>query len=206
MPSRRSRPSRRSAPSRRAPSTSPAHPGWQPAPVPPPDRSNLPKLHRASRDAQGVRRGARGARRGARGRRGARCRSQQLDARRGLQEDARRSLLRDVHRGAAHGRGRGRDAGGGLRPVRLDVRGLPHARVRLHPDGRDLARQHPPLRFARRRFHRRGRSVADGTRGPRDDARGSRQHGPVPLRRESDREARRSHGRPSRHLVHPDHA
>ena len=49
------------------------------------------------------------------------------------------ALLRDVHRRAAAGRGRGRHAGARLDAVRLDLRGVLHARLRLHPHGGDLA-------------------------------------------------------------------
>ena len=65
------------------------------------------------------------------------------------------------------------------------------------------AREHPPLWLARRRFHRRGRSIADGPRGPRDDARRPWQHGPLPVRREPDRAPRRSDGRARRHQLPP---
>ena len=46
---------------------------------------------------------------------------------------AARALLRDVHRRAADGGDRGRDAGARLAAVRLDVRGVPVARLRLRP-------------------------------------------------------------------------
>ena len=42
------------------------------------------------------------------------------------------------------------------------------------------------VRLARGRLDRRGRAVADGARGPRDDARRARQHRPLPVRREPD--------------------
>ena len=45
--------------------------------------------------------------------------------------------------------------------------------------------------LARRRLDRRGRPVADGARGPGDDARRRRQHRALPVRREPDGEARR---------------
>ena len=55
---------------------------------------------------------------------------------------ASRALLRDVHRRAADGRGRGRDAGARLEAVRLHVRRVPLARLRLRPHGaRSAARR-----------------------------------------------------------------
>ena len=63
----------------------------------------------------------------------------------------------------------------GWTPVRLDLRGLLHARLRLHPHGRDPAANIRLCRLARRRLDRRGRPVADGARGPGDDARRPRQ-------------------------------
>ena len=56
-------------------------------------------------------------------------------------------------------------------------------------------------RVARRRLDRRGRPVADGARGPGDDARGRRQHRALPVRRQPDGEARRRHGRARRHQL-----
>ena len=82
--------------------------------------------------------------------------------------------------------------------VRVDVRRVPVARLRLHPHGGDLPREHAPVRLARGRLDRRGRPVADGARGPGDDARGPRQHRPLPVRREPDGEAGRAAGRPGR--------
>ena len=54
-----------------------------------------------------------------------------------------------------------------LEAVRVDVRSVLLARVRLRPHGRDLAGEHPSRRLARRRVDRRGRPVADGARGSR---------------------------------------
>ena len=90
----------------------------------------------------------------------------------------------------------------GWKPVRLDVRGVPLARVRLRPHGGDQPRDTAAVRLARRRLDRRGRPVADGARGSRRVPRGPRQHRPLPVRREPDGEARRRDGRPRRHLVH----
>ena len=109
-----------------------------------------------------------------------------------------RPLLRAVHRRAADGRGGGGLAGARLHALRLDLRGLLHARLRLHPHGGRLAGQHPPRRLARRRLDRRGRPVADGAGRPGDDARGLRQHGALSQRREPDGAARRGDGRHAR--------
>ena len=83
-------------------------------------------------------------------------------------------LLRDVHRRATDGGLGGRPERPWLQTVCLDLRGVPHPRPRLHPHGRDLARERPSRRLARRRRDRRRRSVPDGARGSRDDARGAR--------------------------------
>ena len=101
-----------------------------------------------------------------------------------------RPLLRDVHRRAADGRDRGRHAGARLAAVRVDVRRVPLARVRLRPHVGDQPRELLPLRLARRRLDRRGRPVADGARGHRRAARGPRLDRAAPVRREPDREAR----------------
>ena len=93
---------------------------------------------RRGRDPQGLRRGARSrsARHAATSSRStARSRTRPTPR---VREGASRALLRDVHRRAAAGRRRGRAAGARLDAVRLDVRRLPLARVRLRPDGRDL--------------------------------------------------------------------
>ena len=65
------------------------------------------------------------------------------------------------------------------------------ARVRLHPHGRDLARQAALSRLARRRLDRRGRPVADGAGGHRLDPRDPRLDRAAPERRQPDREAGR---------------
>ena len=126
---------------------------------------------------------------------------QQLDLRRDLRQRLPRPLLRAVHRRAADGRVGGGLAGAWLRAVRLDLRGVLHARLRLHPHGRRLARQHPPRRLARRRLDWRGWPVADGAGRPGDDARGLRQHGALSERREPDGAARRGDGRDQGHLL-----
>ena len=71
-------------------------------------------------------------------------------------------------------------------------------RLRLHPHGRDQPGEHPALRLARRRLDRRGRAVADGARGPGDDARRPRLDRALPERRQPDRQAGRRDGRPRR--------
>ena len=156
------------------------------------------------RDAQGVRR------RAARARQGDAATSSRSTARSSnstyADEFAKAhpgALLRDVHRRAAAGRRGGRPAGARLEAVRVDVRGVLLARVRLRPHGRDLAGEHPPLGLARRRVDRRGRPVADGARGPRVVPRRPRLDRALPERREPDGEARRRDGRPRRDLVHP---
>src|SRR5437773_2048678 len=73
--------------------------------------------------------------------------------------------------------------------------------LRLHPHGGDQPRKHPPLRLARGRLDRRGRAVADGARGSRDDARRPRLDGAVPVRRQPDGEAGRADGRPRGHRL-----
>ena len=104
-----------------------------------PARAAALRARLRDRDAQGLRRGTGGARLGARRRRRGRRRGLELDLRRDLQGGAPRPLLRDVHRRAADGRGGRRPPGARLARVRLDVRGLPLARLRLRPHGGDLA-------------------------------------------------------------------
>ena len=86
----------------------------------------------------------------------------------------------------------------GWNAVRLDLRRVPLARLRLHPHGGDQPREPRLCRLARGRLDRRGRAVADGARGHRVVPRRPRPHGAPPLRREPDREARRGDGRHSR--------
>ena len=97
---------------------------------------------------------------GARRRGRARRRGLELDLRRGVPRRDPRPLLRDVHRRAADGRERGRDAGARLAAVRLDVRGLPLARLRLHPHVGDQPRLVLPVGLACRR----SRSARTGRR------------------------------------------
>ena len=59
-----------------------------------------------------------------------------------------------------------------------------------------------PRRLARRRLDRRGRTVADGARGPRDVPRRPFERGPVPVGPEPDGGARAPDGRPSRDRLH----
>ena len=80
-----------------------------------------------------------------------RRRGQQLDLRRRVRQGPSGPLLRDVHRRATDG-GIGRRAERPrLQTVCLDLRGVPHARPRLHPHGRDLAGKRPSRRFPCRR-------------------------------------------------------
>ena len=114
-----------------------------------------------------------------------------------------RPVLRDVHRGAADGRrGRGH-AGARLEAVRLHLRGVHLARLRLRAHGGDQPRDAQALRLARRRFDRRGRALADGARGSRDVPGNPRLDRPLPVRRQPDRQARPGHGRHRRDLVPP---
>ena len=137
---------------------------------------------------------ARSARPGGRGR--ARRRGQQLHLCREFEKALPRPLLRDVHRRAADGRGGGRDAGarpGGRSPRRSPRSSrAPTTSIRMAAISRA---HHPALRLARGRLDRRGRPLADGAGGPRDDARGPRQHRPLSVRREPDGAARRGDGR-----------
>ena len=88
---------------------------------------------------------------GARRRRRARRRGQQLDVRRDLQAGASRPLLRDVHRRAAAGRRGGRPARARLERIRVHLRRVLLARVRLRPHGGDQPRGSASRRVARRR-------------------------------------------------------
>ena len=128
----------------------------------------------------------------------ARRRGLELDVRRDLREGASRAVRRDVHRRAADGRGRGRDAGARLEAVLLDVRRVPHPRVRLRPDGRRQPGDAQALRLARRRLDRRGRPVADGSRGSRRVPRDPRLDRSLPVRRQPDGGARPRDGGPRR--------
>ena len=90
--------------------------------------------------------------------------------------------------------------------VPVDVRVLPHARLRLHPHGGAVERppsaQRQADRLARRRLDRRGRPVADGARGSRDDARRARLRGALSVRRRQHRAAGRRDGGVSRAGLH----
>ena len=195
-PRRRSRSSAASATSR---STSPSpRPASRTSSTSPARSTPLLRARRGGRDAQGLRRVDRRAGAHPRRRRRARRRGLELDALRGLPRGAPGPLLRDVHRRAAARRGGGRDAGARLDAVRVHVRGVPLARVRLRPHGRDLAREARAERLARRRLDRRGRAVADGAGGHRLAARDPRLDRPAPERRQPDREAGRGARRPRR--------
>ena len=128
----------------------------------------------------------------------------ELDPHRGPPEGRARPLRRELHRRAEHAGDGGRHAGAGQGGVPGHVRRLLHARLRLHPDGRDQPREPAPERLSRGRLDRRGRPVADGARGPGDDARRPRLDRALPVRRQLDRAARRGDGRPAGDLVHPD--
>ena len=158
---------------------------------------------RRGRDAQGLRRGARGARKRPRGRRRSRRGGLELDVRRDLQEGTPRPLLRDVHRRAADGRRRRGPSGRRLASVRIDVRRLPVARVRLRADGGCQPCTARALGVACGSLDRGGRPVPDGPRGHRRVPRDPRQRRAPPVRREPDGEARRGHGRRRRHRLHP---
>ena len=148
------------------------------------------------RDAQGLRRRARRARSRTRRRRRARRRGLELDVRRDLREGAPRALLRDVHRRAADGRRGGRPAGRRLEAVRLDVRGVLHARLRLRPHGGGQPRD-----ASRSAGSHAGVSIGEdgpSQMGLEDIAAFRAVHGErraAPVRREPDGEARRGDGR-----------
>ena len=124
-----------------------------------------------SRDPGGLRDGARRAGEDRSPGGGPRRRRQELHLQRQVQGGGPRAVRRGVHRRAEHGGRRPRHVDRGEDPVRVHLRVLPDARLRLHPHGRLLAAVAPrAVRQPRRRLHRRGRTVADGARGPRDDA------------------------------------
>ena len=140
----------------------------------------------ATREAYGTALAALGARPA---RRRARRRRQELDLQRAVREGAPGTLLSDVHRRAGHG-----GSGDGPRRARrdsvsVDVRLLPVARGRFHPHAGHLEPEREARRLARRRVDRRGRPVADGARGPGDDARRAELHGAVSVRRHERRAA-----------------
>ena len=70
----------------------------------------------------------------------------------------------------------------GYRPFASTFAAFFTAGLRLRADGGDQPRPHLPRRLARRRRDRRGRTVADGARGPRDVPRRPFERGPVPAR------------------------
>ena len=159
-------------------------------------------LHGGDRDAQGVRRGARRARR-ASGRRRPGRRGGELHPHRGLPARRARSILRDVHRRAGDARRGGRVPGGRAHPVRRDVRGVPHARLRLRTDGRDQPGEPAARRLARGRVDRRGRALPDGARGSRHAcARSTDRRCCIPADGTSAAQTRRDDGRPARHQLH----
>ena len=129
---------------------------------------------REGRHPPSLRRGPESARRPRCSRRRARRRGQQLHPRRPVRQGVPGPLLRDVHRRATDGGSGRRAERPRLQTVCLDLRGVPHARPRLHPDGGHLPGKRAPGRLPRRCRDRRGRSLPDGARGSRDDARGTR--------------------------------
>ena len=72
---------------------------------------------------------------------------------------------------------------------------FPDARLRFHPHGRHLEPQREARRLACRRVDRRGRPLADGARGSRDDARRAELHGALSVRRRQRGAARRARRR-----------
>ena len=123
------------------------------------------------------------ARLGRRGRsdRRARCRRQELDVQRQVRAAVSRIasircfIAEQVMIGAAMGL-----AARGAIPFPSTFAAFLTPRLRLHPDGGDQQRQHQDGRFACRRVDWRGRSVADGARRPRDDARAT-EHRPCSI-------------------------
>ena len=107
-------------------------------------------------------------------------------------------IAEQVMVGAAHGACRARRDS-----VPVHVRLLPHARVRLHPHGGDQQPEHQAGGLACGRLDRRGRPLADGARGPRDDARRAEHDGALPVRGGERRAARRTGGVSSGPGVHP---
>ena len=89
-------------------------------------------------------------------------------------------------------------------PVPVDLRVLPDARLRLHPDGGDQQPQRQAGGLACRRVHRRGRPFADGARGPGDDARRAEHHRALPVRGRERGTTRRAGRIPSGPGLHPD--
>ena len=167
-------------------------------------RAAVLRARRRGRHAQGLRRGDRRARVDPRRRRRARRRGVELDALGGLPRGPSRT---------ATSRCSSPSSSSSAAAVGIQVRGwVPFAStfaaffsraydfVRM---ARDLAREHPPVRLARRRLDRRGRPVADGAGGHRVVPRDPRLDRPAPERRQPDGEARRRDGRPQGHLVHP---
>ena len=123
----------------------------------------------ATREAYGTALGEAGRARSARRR--ARLRRRQLDLQRPLREAVPRSLLPGLHRRAGDdGRGDGAREPRRHR-VPVDVRLLPQPGLRLRAHGQHQHAERQDGRLARRRLDRRGRPVADGARGSRDDAR-----------------------------------
>ena len=90
---------------------------------------------------------------------------------RGLPGGRARAVLRGLHRRAGDGRRAGRACRRWARTAFAATFGAFYTRAYgLRADGGHQPREPPAVRLARRRLDRRGRPVADGARGPRDDA------------------------------------
>ncbi len=111
------------------------------------------------------------------------------------------TLLRDVHRRAAARRRRRRHVRPRIHPIRRHLCRVLHPRLRLHPDGGHLRREHPAVRLPCGGRNRRGRPVTDGPRRSRDDAGRARVHGLVPERRDEHGPPGTSDGRAQRHRL-----
>ena len=176
---------------------------WRAAPLPGrAARAAAIRARSRGGDAESVRRGARSPRVGARRRGRPRRRGEQLDVRGDLQAGASGPLLRDVHRGTAARRRGSRTARARLECIRVHLCRVLLSRIRLRPHGCDQPRGSASRRVARRRLDRRRRPFPDGARGHRLAACDSFERCAAPLRRESDRQARRGDGGHEGHRVH----
>ena len=135
---------------------------------------------------------------------GPRRRGEQLDLCGRVRRGPPRPLLRDVHRRAAARRLVDRDAGARLDPVRVHLRGVLRARLRLRQDGRSQRSKHQVGRLPRGRVDRRGWAVADGPGGPGVDEGGPRQHRPLPVGRQPGRGPGPADGRPRGDRLYED--
>ncbi len=155
------------------------------------DAGAAAQARRDDRHARGVWRGHRRAGQGRSPRRRARRRREELHVQREVRSRARRALLSVLHRRAGDDR-RGHGTGRARRDsVSVDLRRVSHAGGRLHPHDGDQRRQREAGGLARRRVDWRGRTVADGARGFRDDDGAAQLHGAVSERRRQHRAAGR---------------